>query len=78
MRKNRLVLSERPGDPPVSGALHALANAAAAASLPAPSGSRRKDDKDLDTTGLMSSGSPDAVGGSILECTSFASFLGRC
>lgn len=59
----------------MGGSLHALANAAA--SLPAPSGSRRKDYNNHDTTGLMSSGSPDAVGGSIHVRTSFYSFLRR-
>ncbi|KAI5124356.1 hypothetical protein M0805_008963 [Coniferiporia weirii] len=59
-RKNRTSMLDKPAE--TVGALHALANAAAAASMPASAGARRKDH---DTTGLMSSGSPDAVGGNI-------------
>ncbi|THH04722.1 hypothetical protein EW145_g5306 [Phellinidium pouzarii] len=57
-RKHRTLVIERQADS--VGPLHTLANAAA--SMPTSAGSLHKDHN---TTGLMSSGSPDAVGGKI-------------
>ncbi|KAH8117263.1 hypothetical protein DFH11DRAFT_1504359, partial [Phellopilus nigrolimitatus] len=59
-RKHRSFVGEK--SPDAGGALHALANAAAAASMPVTPSSHREDH---DTTGLRSSGSPDAAGGNI-------------